>query len=81
MYEHAKIRVDKIPELLEKYNGQLTFSKKQGPKFLYQWKVVRGVSPERIKMDNQEFFESVKEFLVDMEAILGMPKEESASVS
>ena len=38
MYEKAKIRVERIPELLERMGGNMTFRKTDPPQFVCQLK-------------------------------------------
>ena len=36
MYERAKVNPEKVPEILEKYQGELTFKVETNPYFIYR---------------------------------------------
>lgn len=38
MYEKAKVRPEKIPELIQQYKGDLTFKPEEPPVFIYEEK-------------------------------------------
>lgn len=77
MYEHAKIKVEGIPALLEKYKGRLSFSTQTPPVFRFTWSTQRRPGKEEAK----QFFPNVKAFLEDMYEILvvgyALPPEEN----
>ena len=66
MYERAKIQVDRIPALIEKYKGRLSFTPKNPPVFSFHWSKERRPG----KSDKDKFFENVRELLTDMKEIL-----------
>lgn len=66
MYERADIKVQGIPELLERYKGRLSFASPKIPTFTFHWSKEKRPG----KMDPKCFFENVWELLADMKAIL-----------
>ena len=67
MFEKAKIKVENIPILLEKYNGRLTFVPQKLPLFQFKWSKEKRPSKEDKK---KNFVENIREFLKDMKEIL-----------
>lgn len=67
MFGKAKIKVENIPVLLEKYKGRLTFMPQKLPLFQFKWSKEKRPSKE----DKQKnFVENIKELLRDMKEIL-----------
>lgn len=68
MYEKAKVDVNKIPELVQKYNKQLKFAAKTSPYFFYQFaqKDKKGT-----KIDINILFERINSLLGDINWLLG----------
>ena len=73
MYPKAKLRVENIPVLLEKYKDRLEFqtTRKKVPVFLFQWNKVRGKQAPGV-FKSEEFFAVIKAFLNDMKEVLGV---------
>ena len=67
MFEKAKIKVENIPVLLEKYNGRLTFMPQKLPLFQFKWSKEKRPGKEDKK---KNFVGNIKELLRDMKEIL-----------
>ena len=63
MYEKAKVKVEKIPELLEKYKGDLQFTVDTNPYFTY---LKKGKSK---KEKGEDILELVKNVLIDIKSL------------
>ena len=63
MYEKAKVKVEKIPELLEKYKGDLQFTVDTNPYFTY---LKKGKSK---KEKSEDILELVKNVLIDIKSL------------
>jgi transcription-repair coupling factor (superfamily II helicase) len=63
MYPHAKVHVEKIPELIEKYNKKMKFTVDASPYFTY--------FKSGKNMTSEEIFELVKKLLIDIKFLLG----------
>ena len=77
MFARARIHVEKIPELLEKYQGRLQFTPQTPPVFRLTWSKERRPGKE----DSKNFFTNVKEFLEDMYTICCAPQEDGKEKS
>ncbi len=64
MYEQAKVRVEAIPELIEKYKGDLQFKVDTNPYFIYQKK------GKNRKEKDEDILEVVKNVLNDIKSLL-----------
>ncbi len=64
MYEKAKVNVRKIPDLLKKYHGDLTFTIETNPYFIYQKKAKNKKSKE------DDVLELVKSVLIDIKSLI-----------
>ena len=63
MYEKAKVKVEKIPELLEKYKGDLQFKVDTNPYFTYLRK------GKNKKEKGEDILELVKNVLIDIKSL------------
>ena len=63
MYERAKVKVEKIPDLLEKYKGDLQFTVDTNPYFTY---LKKGKSK---KEKGEDILELVKNVLIDIKSL------------
>ena len=63
MYERAKVKVEKIPKLLEKYKGDLQFTVDTNPYFTY---LKKGKSK---KEKGEDILELVKNVLIDIKSL------------
>ena len=63
MYERAKVKVEKIPDLLEKYKGDLQFTVDTNPYFAY---LKKGKSK---KEKGEDVLELVKNVLIDIKSL------------
>lgn len=70
MYHKAKLKVDKIPEIIEKYQNNLKFIPQANPYFVYQLTK----SPKSGKLDAITIFESLKKLLQDFQQLLQEPQ-------
>ena len=64
MYERAKVQVEKIPSLIEKYKGNLKFTVDTNPYFTYQKKA------KNKKDKDEDVLELVKNVLIDIKSLL-----------
>ena len=64
MYEKAKVKPEKIPELITKYKGDLVFKSEAEPYFYYEKKLKTG------KNSNDSIFDTVKMLLNDIKSLL-----------
>lgn len=64
MFEHARIRIEKIPKLLELYKEELHFKMDTPPYFLYHKK------NRNRKGKEEDPIEVVKKVLIDMKTLL-----------
>jgi transcription-repair coupling factor (superfamily II helicase) len=64
MYPKAKLSVEKIPELITKYQGSLKFLPQTNPYFLYQLQ-----KNPKGKTDNLQIFENLKKLLEDFKQL------------
>jgi len=67
MYPKAKIKAEKIPELVTKYQNSLKFYPEATPYFIYNISINKG------KLDNISIFENIKSLLDDFREILLKP--------
>ncbi len=63
MYERAKVQVEKIPELIAKYKGDLQFKVDTNPYFVYEKKGKSG------KDKDEDTLELVKNILIEIKAL------------
>ena len=63
MYEQAKVRVEKIPDLVQKYKGDLQFTVDANPYFTYQKKA------KNKKDKDEDTLELVKNVLIDIKSL------------
>ncbi|BCN28970.1 transcription-repair-coupling factor [Anaeromicropila herbilytica] len=66
MYPKAKVDLNKIPLLLDKYKNVMKFSPEATPYFLYELKQGKKV----IKLDNYTLFETIKSILNDIDELI-----------
>ncbi len=63
MYEQAKVKVEKIPDLVQKYKGDLQFTVDANPYFTYQKKA------KNKKDKDEDTLELVKNVLIDIKSL------------
>ena len=63
MYEQAKVKVERIPGLLDKYKGSLNFKVDTNPYFIYQKKA------KNKKEKDEDVLELVKKVLIDIKSL------------
>ena len=63
MYEQAKVKVEKIPDLVQKYKGDLQFTVDANPYFAYQKKA------KNKKDKDEDTLELVKNVLIDIKSL------------
>ena len=63
MYEQAKVKVEKIPELVQKYKGDLQFTVDANPYFTYQKRA------KSKKDKDEDVLELVKNVLIDIKSL------------
>ena len=64
MYEKAKVKPEKIPDLITKYKGDLVFKSETEPYFYYEKKLKTG------KNSGTDVFDTVKMVLTDIKSLL-----------
>jgi transcription-repair coupling factor (superfamily II helicase) len=64
MYEKAKVSVEKIPGLIERYKGDLKFTIDVNPFFTYQKRA------KNMKEKEEDVLELVKKILFDIKTLL-----------
>lgn len=69
LYAKAKLKVEKIPELLSKYNNRMKLIPGTNPYFLYELKGEKK-GTKAGKLDSNQLFEDVKNVLNDLEILL-----------